>query len=523
MMPARRSASTAALIALAALACAPPARRADTVVIASGADLESANPLVTLHPLARQVQRYALFVTLARYDDALEPAPYFARSWAWSPDRRILRLRLASGVYWHDGHVTTARDVRFTLDAVRDPVTGSPRFGELTDVDRVDGPDDSTVVIHFTRPQSRFPLVLCEQPIAPAHLLEGVRRPELRRAAFGDRPTGNGPFRFVDRRAGQRWTFVRNSEFAASLGGPPQLERLVVAVVDEASTKFAGLVSHELDVAGISPSMAHLAAADPALRVIDYPVLVAYGVVFNAHRPPFDDARVRRAIALAIDRGRIIEAALAGFATPAAGPVSPDHPFALPDVPRQDTALAAALLDSAGWRRGGDGVRRRASRVLAFELLTVGSADNAAEQLIQADLAPLGIRLEIRQREMGAFLAEARARDKRFDAILTGVPGDLSLGYLSSMFDSRLAGGALDYAGFHTTRLDALLARARAAAGDAERREAWHEVQRELAREMPVAWVYHARGLQGMSRRLQGVRMDLRGELATVAQWRIER
>jgi peptide/nickel transport system substrate-binding protein len=501
----------------------PSARDPDTIVIASGADLESANPLITLHPLARQIQRYALFVTLARYDVDLQPVPYFARSWSWSADRRALHLRLASDVRWHDGQRTTAHDVQFTLDAVRDPATGSPRFAELSEVHRVDVPDDSTVVIHFTRPQSRFPLVLCEQPVAPAHLLERWPRAELRRAPLGDHPTGNGPFRFVDRRRGQRWTFVRNTEFAGSLGGPPAFERLIVAVVDEASTKFAGLVSRELDMAGISPSMARLAAADPTLRVVDYPVLVAYGVVFNAHRPPFDDSHVRRAVALAIDRGRIIEAALAGFATPAAGPVSPDHPFALEDRPRRDSTLAAALLDSAGWTSGSDGARRRGGDVLAFELLTVGSADNAAEQLIQADLAQLGIRVEIRQREMGAFLAEARAREKRFDAILTGVPGDLTLGYLSSMFDSRFAGGALDYAGYHTPRIDSLLARARGAVRDRDRREAWHEVQRELAREMPVAWLYHARGLQGMSRRLQGVRMDLRGELATVAQWRIER
>jgi peptide/nickel transport system substrate-binding protein len=523
MMPASRSASTVALMLLATGACAPSARRADTVVIASGADLESANPLVTLHPLARQVQRYALFVTLARYDENLEPAPYFARSWSWSADRRLLRLHLASDVRWHDGRPTTAEDVRFTLDAVRDAATGSPRFAELADVGRVDAPNDSTVAIHFTRPQSRFPLVLCEQPVAPAHLLGGLSHSELRRAPFGDRPTGNGPFRFIERRPGQTWTFARNADFAPSLGGPPALERLVVAVVDEASTKFAGLVSHELDLAGISPSMAQLAAADPALRVVDYPVLVVYGVIFNAHRRPFDDARVRRAVALAIERDRIIEAALAGFAMPASGPVSPDHPFALVEGSRVDTTLAAALLDSAGWPRGADGLRRRAGDALAFELLTVGSADNAAEQLIQANLARLGIRVDIRQREMGAFLAEVRAQDKRFDAILTGVPGDLSLGYLSSMFDSRLAGGALDYADFHTARLDTLLARTRAAADDAERREAWHDVQRELARQMPVAWLYHARGLQGMSRRLQGVRMDLRGELATIAEWHIER
>ena len=521
MMSARRSESTGAVVVLMALACASPARRSDTVVIASGADLESANPVVTLHPLARQIQRYALFVTLARYDEALEPVPYLARSWSWSADHRALQLRLVRGVSWHDGQPTTARDVQFTLDAVRDPSTGSPRFAELADVERVDAPDDSTVVIRYVRPQTRFPLVLCEQPVAPAHLLADVPRSELRRAPFGDRPTGNGPFRFVDRRSGQRWTFARNPDFAESLGGPPALERVVVAVVDEASTKFAGLVSRELDMAGISPSMAGLAAADPALRVVDYPVLVAYGIVFNAHRAPFDDARVRRAIALAIDRERIIEAALAGYATPASGPVSPDHPFALPEQPRQNTAHAGALLDSAGWTLGGHGIRQRAGIPLTFELLTVGSADNAAEQLVQADLAAIGVRLEIRQREMGAFLTEARATDKRFDALITGVPGDLSLGYLSSMFDSRLAGGALDYAGFHTPRLDSLLARARTAPRDADRLAAWHDVQRELSREMPVAWIYHARGVQGLSRRLDGVRMDLRGELATLAKWRV--
>ncbi|HJU67581.1 MAG TPA: peptide ABC transporter substrate-binding protein [Gemmatimonadaceae bacterium] len=522
MMSATRSASTA-LFAAMLFACAQPGRRANTVVIASGADLESANPLVTLHPMARQVQRYALFVTLARYDDALEPAPYLAQSWAWSSDRRALRMHLAPGVRWHDGEPTTSRDVRFTLDAIRDRATGSPRFAELADVERVETPDDSTIVIRFLRPQSAFPLVLCEQPIAPAHLLESVPRPELRRAGFGERPLGNGPFRFVDRKPGQRWTFARNDEFARSLGGPPAIERLVIAVVDEASTKFAGLVSHELDMAGISPSMASLAAADPALRVLDYPVLVAYGIVFNPRRPPFTDALVRRAVALAIDRDRIIEAALAGFATPAAGPVAPDHPFSLKESPRRDLAAAAALLDSAGWLRQPDGVRVRDGVPFTFELLTVGSADNAAEQLIQADLGELGIRLEIRQREMGAFLAEARARDKRFDALLTGVPGDLSLGYLSSMFESELAGGALDYAGFHTARVDDLLRMARAATGDDARRQAWLDVQRELAREMPVAWLYHARGLQGVSRRLQGVRMDLRGELATLAQWRVAR
>ena len=109
------------LIAMFATACGSTAeRRGNTVLFASGADLQSINPLLTVHPLARQVQRYVLLTTLARYDTSLTPRPYLARSWEWSPDRRTLTFHLATGVRWHDGRPTTAGDVVWTLNAARD-------------------------------------------------------------------------------------------------------------------------------------------------------------------------------------------------------------------------------------------------------------------------------------------------------------------------------------------------------------------------------------------------------------------
>jgi len=526
MMRRGRGASTAALLSLVLLlalsACSAATRSPDTVVLASGADLESANPLVTIHPLAQEVQRFMLFVTLARYDSALTPVPYLARAWRWSPDRRTLTLSLYHGLRWQDGAPTTARDVAFTLDAARDPATGYPRYADLADIARVRTLDDTTVAIQYQHAQPRFPAILCELPIVPAHLLADVPHAQMRRASFNTAPVGNGPFRFVDRRAGQRWVFERNADFPAALGGPPELQRVVVAVIDEATTKFAGLVSGELDVAGISPTMARLASRDRIVRVIDYPVLFSTCIVFNVHKPPFDDPRVRRALAYAIDRKRIVTAALAGYATPAFGPVPPDHPYALTAGVHQDVARADSLLDAAGWMRGAGGVRRRDGQPLTMQLLTVGSGNNAVEQLLQADFAAVGVRMEIRQRELASFLAEARADPKRFDALLTGISGDLSLAYLSSMYDSRLAGGALDYGGYHTPRLDSLLASARTASGDGAARAAWGAVQRELLSQMPAAWVYHARGVQGIARRLHGVTMDLRGQLVSIAHWRTD-
>jgi peptide/nickel transport system substrate-binding protein len=87
------------------------------------------------------------------------------------------------------------------------------------------------------------------------------------------------------------------------------------------------------------------------------------------------------------------------------------------------------------------------------------------------------------------------------------------------MFDGAQRGGALDYAGYHDAVLDAAFAAARGAANGEALRSAWHDVQRRLADQVPVAWLYHARGVQGINRRLQGVHFDLRGELATLQEW----
>ena len=519
---ARVGRSIAPFAIVAVLACSAAPRASDTVVIASGADLESANPLVTIHPLARQVQRYALFVTLARYDAKLEPEPYFAREWRFSPDRRALTLALVPTLRWDDGAPTTARDVVFTLDAARNPATGYPRASDLAQLASVTANDDSTVTLHFSTPQPRVPSLLCELPIVPAHRLANTPLSAMRTDSFAVHPVGNGPFRFVRRVAGQRWELVRNDSFPASMGGAPRLRRVIIAVIDEAATKFAGLTSGELDLAGISPAMAPLVARDPLLRVIDYPVLQSYGIVFNVSRPPFDDARVRRALSLALDRRRIVAVAVHGYGEPSAEPIPATHPYGDTSTALIDTARADSLLDAAGWARGANGIRRRGAQPLAFELLTVGSSDNAAEQLIQSDLARVGVHVGIRQRELASFLAAARATPRRFDALYTGIPGDLSLSYLSAMFDSHFSGSALDYAGFHEPRLDSLLAAARTAP-NADARVRWSAVERELDRTAPVAWIYHARGVQGASRRLEGVVMDLRGELATLAEWHVTR
>jgi peptide/nickel transport system substrate-binding protein len=455
------------------MACGSNAnRRGNTVLFASGADLQSINPLLTSHPLARQVQRYVLLTTLARYDTALTPQPYLARSWQWSPDRGVLTMHLETAVRWHDGRPTTARDVAWTLNAARNAATGYPRTSELATLDTALAADDSTAVLHWSKPQSRLPDVLTDLAILPAHLLDTVPFARLRQAAWNDIPIGNGPFRFVSHEPNRRWVFRANSDFPEILGDRPRLDRFIVVVVDEPTTKLAALTSGELDFAGIQPAHAEFVARDSNLAVVSFPLLWTEGIVFNTRRPPFDRREVRRRVSDAIDRQELVDGYIYGFGTPASGPVPPTAPGYVP-----------ASLVSTGATGAGAPV--------SFELLTVGSGEAALEQMLQARLRQAGFDVTIRQLELSAFLGRVYGARAEFEAAVLGIAGDPGLGYLKPL--AALAG--------FTAPDDPVAA------------------QHFFADSTPAAFLYHSRGLQGMNRRVRGVRMDLRGELPTVHDW----
>ncbi len=455
-------------------ACTGAPRRGATVLYASGADLQSMNPLFTLHPLARQVQRYVLLTTLVRYDSVMQVMPYLARSWTFSADGRRLTLKVFSGLRWHDGTPTTAHDAAWTLERARDPATGYPRQNDLAALQQAVAADDTTLVLTFSSAPGRVPDVLTDLAILPRHLLDTVPARRLRQSAWQEHPVGNGPFRFVTHEAGRRWVFQRNPDFPAALGGPPLLDRLVIAVVDEPMTKLAGLTSGELDVAGIQAAHARFVEQNPALRVVDYPLLFTTGIVFNTRVAPFNVLAHRRRVSDALDRAAIVSGVTYGYGTPADGPVPPDV---------AGYVVAPRLASSPSG----------SSDELAFELLTVGSGEAALEQQVQAQLARAGIRATIRQLELATFLDRVYGPAHDFTAAVVGTPGDPGLGYLQPL---------------------ALLTGLVPPTGPVAQQQFFHD-------SVPVAFLYHARGLQGLNRRLQGVQFGLRGELATVHDWSI--
>jgi peptide/nickel transport system substrate-binding protein len=348
----------------------------------------------------------------------------------------------------------------------------------MTGFESITAPNESTVVVGFQARQSAFPDLLTDLAILPAHCFTGVAPSQLRRASWNFSPVGNGPFRFVSHEPNRRWVFAANHAFPQALGGPPRLDRFIVVVVNEPTTKLAALTSGELDFAGIQPAHAAFVQRNPDLAVLTYPLLWTDGIVFNTRRPPFDQLAARRAVSAAIDRQELVEGYIYGFGTPALGPVPPSAPGYVPVHP---AAVPAVSVSS--------GARTR------FELLTVGSGEAALEQMLQARLRPAGFDITLRQLELSAFLARVYGRSHDFQAAVLGIPGDLALGYLGPL--AALAG--------ITVPSDPAAA------------------QQEIADSVPAAFLYHPRGLQGMNRRVHGVTMDLRGELPTIQRWTVTR
>jgi peptide/nickel transport system substrate-binding protein len=259
------------------------------------------------------------------------------------------------------------------------------------------------------------------------------------------------------------------------------------------------------------------------LYTIDYPLQFVYALVWNLRRLPFDDIKVRRALTMALDRELLIEAYLYGYGAAASGPVPPEHPwYADVSAIAYDRRAAASLLDEAGWYVGKDGIRYKGSRRLTIDLLTVGSGDVPLEQMIQAQLRGVGVEVHIHQHELTSFLARAQADNRDFDALVTGIPGDFSLGYVAAMFGGQNP-GPLAYPGYSNARFDELIKETQQATSEETLKQTWQEALRVLDHDLPTTWLYHARGLQGANSRITNTRIDFRGELAGLSRWRIRR
>ncbi|HET7341841.1 MAG TPA: ABC transporter substrate-binding protein [Methylomirabilota bacterium] len=241
--------------------------------------------------------------------------PELAEKWAWQDGNRTLVFNLRHDVKWHDGKPFTAQDVKYTFDVVRGASDArarlrvNPRKLWYDNVQAIDTPDAYTVAFRLKHPQPSLLLMLASgySPVYPAH---------VPLAEFKNHCIGTGPFKLKEFKPGELVEYVRNPDYFVK--GRPYLDGIKFVVIRDRSTQIAALQSGQLDVAGSGwnkTNAENAKAGAPKLTVVEADSNVNDNVLVNFKKAPFTDARVRRAINLALDRKAYLVGPRQGGAT----------------------------------------------------------------------------------------------------------------------------------------------------------------------------------------------------------------
>ncbi len=521
-----RSRLNALAIALAVAACTRTGDAGDVHGAAPRADLRIAiaEEPTTLNPLL-ELSDYENFITRMAFDRLVTPdvtgkklLPRLAsvvptvENGGISRDGKTIVYHLRHDVRWQDGVAFTSRDVAFSFAAVNDPKNNIVNRLGFDLISRVETPDPYTVVVRLHKPFA--PAITTffgdgnTDAVLPAHRFgPGV---DFNRAAFNSLPIGTGPFRIVRWLRGQQ---VELEAFDGYYRAKPKLRRIVVRFVSDEQTAIDLLRTHEIDVFSLASVSAYrYLRSVPGIAIALTANHGAATVTMNNLHAPLRDVRVRRAIVAAIDKRSLAQKITGGAATPATEDL-PDFMWAYdPSVRAQayDPAAARELLRAAGYVSGPSGIVAKngipLQLVLAF--VATNASARAATVQIQSYLRAVGIDVVTKAYNGAQFFAGYGAggvlQNGTFDlawyTMTLGIDPDSSGRFTCGAFPPI----AQNYSRYCSPEMDAAEAIGVQNPEQAARKAAYARVQRLLARDAPIDFVFWPKNVDGYDARLKG-------------------
>src|ERR687888_976498 len=389
-----------------ALALVPPAdaqKRGGTLTIVRPTDPVSLDPnLETTAPGAWVY--FNMLEGLLTLDDKMQVKPLLATSYeVMSPTK--VRFKLRPNVKFHDGTPFNAAAVKFTFDRIQEPL-GAPGVARafLGPYEGADVVDPQTVRIRLKQPYAPFLRMVALSPLAPLSPTAAQKMGQ----DFSRKPVGTGPFMVKEWIPKSHVTLVRNPDYAwppsiAAHRGPAHLEEITWRFVLEATTRPAVLQTGEAQIAE-DLSYADVAALEknPDVRIVKgVPAGTPWTIFPNVQKFPTNDPAVRRALHHAINKDAIVRVVFHGQSQAAGSLIQPPTPGFVPvakELFPYDPARAKKILDDAGWKPGGDGIRAKDGKRL--EILWIFGTNNGYEEmapLIQGMAREVGIDIQLRE------------------------------------------------------------------------------------------------------------------------------
>jgi peptide/nickel transport system substrate-binding protein len=438
-----------------------------------------------------------LFDSLVHKDEHFNLTPWLAERWE-TPDPQTYVFHLRHGVRFHDGRPLTARDVKWTLDSVRDGTVMSIKSGAFKLLDRVETPDDFTVVVHQSEPSAALLWSLSDGALGIVPFGSGKE--------FSRKPVGSGAFRFVQLDPDSQVIIERNDDYWAEHA---KVARVRFAVVPDTTTRALELRKGSADIAidSMTADMIGTLRKDRNLQVIQKPGTNLVYLAFNLRDPILKDVRVRQALAYTIDRQTILHYLWHDAGRLADSVLPPEHWAYNGAVAHYnfDPARANAILDAAGYKRGKDGVR--------FHLTMKTSTEESTRLLaavLQQQLRQAGIALDIRSFEFSTFYADVikgafQVYSLRWLGYSNQDPDIFEYAFYTGSFAPKRANRGY----YSNPRVDHLIEQARQTLDQEKRKALYAEIQSILAQELPYINFWYLDDVMVHSNRVQN--LEIRG------------
>lgn len=430
----------------------------------------------------------------------------FDRDWP-AQDEPLITFHLRKGVRWHDGEPFTSADVEFTYQALMNEKNASPRRSDFEMIRSLERPDDHTVLVRYKEPYSPC-LYSWGMDIIPRHILareEDLRN--LKHSDFDRRPIGTGAYRLREWVTDQHILLVRNDDYWQ---GRPHLPRIVYRIIPDPTVSQLEFQTGGYDYTPLEPHQVERYKNDKDYTIFTGPTNSYVYIGWNLKNPLFQDVRVRRALAHAVDTESIIQYIMYGNAAQATGPYAPVTAWWTPDVKPlgYDPQRARALLAEAGWRdTDGDGVLDRDGKPFRFTLISnngnIVRTDIAV--LVQQYLQAIGIDVKVNLYEWAVFIKNY-IDSRNYDACVLAWSLSFDQDLYQLWHSSQAPPPALNFVSYSNPEVDRLIERARTEFDMDKVKQYAHEIQRRIYDDQPYLFLFYPESNAAMAHGLYKVR-----------------
>ncbi len=432
-----------------------------------------------------------MFAALLRFNDKWEPQPYLAESWKVADDGMSVTVNLRKNAVFHDGHPITSEDVKFSIETYQANHPFKPMYAP---VETVETPDEHTAVFKLSKPHPAILLAMSSQlgVVIPKHVYgdtDNIRK----HPQNSQNIVGSGPFKLKEFKPGEYIIMERFEDYF--IEGRPYLDQIVFKKMSESTSRIIALEKKQADITAFASDPQELTRLSKAEHLTltkgGYSAIGPLNwLAFNTAKKPFDDKRVRQAIAYALDKNFLLKVLYAGYADRATGPIHPGSAFYSDAVNPYDfdPEKAKALLDAAGLKPNEDGVRFETT----LDYIPGGAVWKRWAELTKAQLKKVGIAITLKpSSDIRAWLKTIS--NHNFEMTLDSVFnwGDPVIGVHRTYQSTNIRKGVPwhNTQQFKNADVDAIMEKAGTLFDLEARKAAYAEMQKLVVEEAPVAYI----------------------------------